>query len=299
MIRLTSKKLTPSTSKHLAAVQQVISAETTFEAQAKKASSKWDSKTSGQDARAAFVEIKATLLKMCVGVEICVYCENNEATDVEHIFPKKMYPEKAFSWDNYVLACKHCNTTYKSDNFSVFNPSGSTTELDVKPPRGTYQQPPTDDALFLNQRIEDPMDFFELDLINQQFIYTAKHQAGTREHRRAEYTITLLGLNKRAPLISARKHATKYFRDRLGRYVAVINSQTFADLKAAIDDDFGGVDETLVFNSEKERIKRSIKEDIQTYSHPSVWKELVRQRANLPSINALLNAAPEALNWIP
>lgn len=299
MIRLTSKKLKPLTSTHLAAVQQVILAEPTFEAQAKKASSKWDSKTSGQDAKAAFTEIKETLIKMCVGVEICVYCENNEATDVEHIFPKKMYPEKAFSWKNYVLACKHCNTTYKSDNFSVFNPRNSATELDVKPPRGTYRQPPTDDALFLNQRIEDPMDFFELDLINRQFIYTAKHQIGTRERRRAEYTINLLGLNKRAALIRARENATKYFRDRLGRYVDIINSTTFADLKAAIDDDFGGVNEALVFNSEKERIKKSIKEDVQTYSHPSVWKELVRQRANLPRINALLNAAPEALNWIP
>ncbi len=299
MIRLNSKNIKPSTRKHLAAVQQMILTEPTFEAQAKKASSKWDSKTSGKDARAAFTEIKETLIKMCVGVEICVYCENNEATDIEHIFPKKVYPGKAFSWDNYVLACKHCNTTYKSDNFSVFDPRNSTTELDVKPPRGNYQSPPTDDALFLNQRIEDPMDFFELDLINRQFIYTAKHQAGTREHRRAEYTINLLGLNKRGGLIRAREHANKYFRDRLGRYVGVLNSKTFVELKAAIDDDFGGVNETLIFSSEKERIKQSIKEDVQTYSHPSVWKELVRQRANLPRINSLLNAAPEALSWIP
>jgi uncharacterized protein (TIGR02646 family) len=299
MIRLISKNPKATSINHLASVQQAILNEPTFEAQAKKASSRWDSKTSTRAAKEAFADIKKTLIEMCVGVEICVYCEQNEATDIEHIFPKKLYPEKAFSWDNYVLACGKCNTHHKADNFSVFNPRNSTDELDVKPARGTYQPPPTDDALFLNQRNEDPMDFFELNLTLQQFIYTPKHPAGTRNRLKAEYTIKLLGLNSRASLVRARQNATKYFRDRLGKYVDAINSTNFAELKAAIDDDFGGINETLDFNTEKERIKQSIKEDVQTYSHPSVWKELVRQRANLPRINALLNAAPEAVDWIP
>lgn len=299
MIRLTSKNIKAATQSHLDSVQQTILGESVFADQAKKASSSWDSKTSSQAAKDAFAEIKATLISMCVGVEICVYCENNEATDIEHIFPKKMYPERAFSWDNYVLACSKCNTTHKSDNFKVFNPQNSAIEFDVRPPRGTYLQPPTDDALFINQRIEDPMDLLELDLVSQQFVFTEKFPIGTREHLKAKYTKELLGLNSRAALVTARKQAVKYFRDRLGKYVEAQKSTNFAELEAAIDDDFGGVNVAAAFNDEKVRIQEAIKKDVLEYPHPTVWKELMRQRANLPRINSFVNQVPEVLTWLP
>jgi hypothetical protein len=296
MIRLTSKILEDSTLNHIAEVQKTISNETGFADMVKKAVAKWDSKNSGTG-KNAFEEIKTLLIEMCIGIEICVYCENNEATDIEHIFPKKIYPDKAFSWGNYVLACKICNTTYKSDNFKVFNPQNSTIEFDVKPPRKTYLQPPNDDALFINQRIEDPMDFLELDLINQKFIFIEKFPEGTREFLKAQYTKELLHLNKRATLVKARENATKFFRDRLGRYVTATKATIFFDLKEAIDEDFGWIDENLAFNSEKERIRKEIKADILTYPHITVWKELIRQRDKLPKINQLLNDAPDVLNW--
>jgi HNH endonuclease len=296
MIRLTSKILNDFTLNHLNEVQQSISDEAAFENRVKKAASKWDGKNSGAG-KNAFEEIKKLLIEMCIGIEICVYCENNEATDIEHIFPKKIYPDKAFSWENYVLACKTCNTTYKSDNFKIFNPQNSTVEFDVKPPRKTYLQPPNDDALFINQRIEDPMDFLELDLVNQKFIFIEKFPAGSREFLKAQYTKELLRLNKRATLVKARKNATKFFRDRLGRYVKANKALSFSDLKEAIDEDFGWVDETLPLNSEKERIKEEIKDDILSYPHITVWRELIRQRDKLPKINQLLNDAPEVLNW--
>jgi hypothetical protein len=172
------------------------------------------------------------------------------------------------------------------------------TEFDVKPPRGQYLPPPNDDALFINQRLEDPMDLLELDLVTQQFILVERHPAGTREYLKAKYTKDLLGLNARAALVTARRNAAKFFRDRLGKYVEASNAATFDELKQAIDDDFGGVDDTLAFADERERIKESIKTDVLTYSHPTVWKELMRQRANLQRINALVNQAPEVLAWM-
>jgi uncharacterized protein (TIGR02646 family) len=297
MIHLTSKTIQAATNEHLSSVQEAILSEHGFEAQARRASSRWDSKTSSNAAREAFRDIKETLIRMCVGVEICVYCENNEATDIEHIFPKKLYPEKAFSWDNYVLACGKCNTHYKSDRFKIFNPTNSTIEVDVTPPRGMYLQPATDDALFINQRVEDPMEYLELDLVNQQFIFTERHTEGSREYYKAKYTKELLGLNTRASLIAQRKNATKYFRDRLEKYVKTKGATNFDELVAAINDDFGGVDRAKNFELEKTAILESIKNDILTYSHLTVWKELVRQRNNLPKINAFLNQAPEALGW--
>ena len=296
MIKLNSKNIQGSSIAHLNSIQKQIAGEVTFEAQVKKAVSKWDSKVSGEG-KEAFKDIKDTLLGMCVGVEICVYCEQNEATDIEHIFPKKLYPEKAFFWSNYVLACAKCNTHHKSDKFKIFNPADSTTEIDITPPRRTYVKPPNDAALFINQRLEDPMDYFELDLVNQQFIFVEKHVAGTKEYLKANYTKELLGLNKRAALIANRRNAAKFYISRLEKYVAAKMSTNFEELEASINDDWGAINNTVNFQNERNRILSSIKNDIMTYSHPTVWKELVRQRQNLPKTNSLLNRAAEAISW--
>ena len=296
MTNLNSKNIQASSVTHLSLVQQDIINEPTFEAQAKKAKAKWDSKTSG-GGKAAFKNIKETLIGMCVGVEICVYCEQNEATDIEHIYPKKLYPEKAFTWNNYVLACGKCNTHYKSDKFKIFNPQNSTTEEDVTPPRGTFVKPANDDSLFINQRVENPLDFFELDLVNQQFVFTEKFPEGTREHKRAKYTKDLLGLNTRAALVANRRNAAKFYVSRLEKYVAAKAATTFQELTDSINDDWGALDHTKDFDLEKNRIIDSIKSDILSYSHPTVWKELVRQRQNLPKTNLFLTQAPEALTW--
>ncbi|MEO8148998.1 MAG: HNH endonuclease [Bacteroidia bacterium] len=296
MINLNSETIQASSVAHLSLVQNQIINESTFEAQAKKANAKWSSKASGTG-KAAFKDIRNTLIRMCVGVEICVYCEQNEATDIEHIFPKKLYPEKAFAWDNYVLACSKCNTHHKSDKFKIFNPKNSTTAQDVTPARGTFTKPANDDALFINQRIENPLDFLELDLVNQQFVFTEKFAAGTREYLKAKYTKDLLGLNTRAALVANRKNAAKFFISRLEKYVAAKNAQNFQDLINAINDDWGAIDKNKNFANAKQGILDSIKNDILSYSHPTVWKELIRQRQKLPKTNTLLNQAPEALNW--
>lgn len=291
MLRLNSENLAKESSDYLASEQDEIDALNEFESKAKKAISLWGSKSAS-----SFKKIKELLIKMCVGVEICVYCENNEATDVEHIYPKKLYPEKAFIWENYVLACGKCNSHHKSDKFKIFKSLASADSEDVTPPRKTYRQPSNDDALFINQRKEDPMNFLELDLLQQTFIFIEKFPEGTREYYRASYTIDLLGLNKRGALIAARKNAARFFVGRLEKYVDAKNSADFQELKDAVDD-FGTIDETKNFAQEKNRILESIKKDILENSHPTVWKELIRQRNSLPKTNRLLNDAPEAVNW--
>lgn len=121
MIRLSSKVLSGKVETHLSKVQARVDVQADFAAKAIRAKNEWDSKTSSKTKRAAFGEIKETLLEMCVGTEICNYCENNEATDIEHIYPKSFFPERAFHWDNYLLACKTCNSTYKQDRFAIFD----------------------------------------------------------------------------------------------------------------------------------------------------------------------------------
>ena len=43
----------------------------------------------------------------------CSYCERegfSSALDVEHIEDKDAHPDKEFLWDNFLLACKNCNS---------------------------------------------------------------------------------------------------------------------------------------------------------------------------------------------
>lgn len=42
--------------------------------------------------------------------EKCAYCENIIARDVEHFYPKSLYPKRMFKWANLLWACKNCNT---------------------------------------------------------------------------------------------------------------------------------------------------------------------------------------------
>lgn len=296
MIQLSSKSILPSSLTHLDSVQFKIVNTTVFKDKALLASVLWKSKKSG-GGFTVFKDIKDTLIEMCVGVEICVYCEHNEATDIEHIYPKKLYPEKAFTWDNYVLACGKCNTHHKSDKFKIFNPKFSSTIENVTPTRGTFIQPANDEAVFINPRVENPMDFLELDLINKQFIFTEIYPVGTKEYERAKYTKELLGLNTRAALVANRKVAAKFYVSRLEKYASAKASTNFQELMAAINDDWGGIDHTKDFIGEKLNILSSIKNDIISYSHPTVWKELIRQRSKLRRTDQLLNQVNEALTW--
>jgi uncharacterized protein (TIGR02646 family) len=67
----------------------------------------------------AFQEVRATLKSMAAGLERCMYCEDSAGTDIEHFWPKAAYPERAFSWTNYLLACSSCNSNYKREKFPL------------------------------------------------------------------------------------------------------------------------------------------------------------------------------------
>jgi uncharacterized protein (TIGR02646 family) len=67
----------------------------------------------------AFQEVRATLKAMAAGLERCMYCEDSAGTDIEHFWPKAAYPEKAFSWTNYLLACSSCNSNHKREKFPL------------------------------------------------------------------------------------------------------------------------------------------------------------------------------------
>lgn len=294
MILLNSENLTVATANHLRLMQADINGKATFSEQAERASSLWNGKSGTVSGGKAFTEIKEMLIEMCVGVEICNYCENNEATDIEHIYPKSHFPEKAFVWENYLLACKICNSTYKLDKFRVFSPANSNHSVEVLRGGG---KPATDDSVLLNPRVEDPMDYLILDIRGTTFRFVAIPNLDERNTEKANYTIDLLGLNDRDALVEGRRAAGRYYISRLEKYVRLKEATDFAALESIVTD-LDLLDTQAPFAAEQSRLLDAVKKEILHYSHPTIWKELLRQRDHLPKTNNLLNQAPEALTWI-
>jgi uncharacterized protein (TIGR02646 family) len=71
----------------------------------------------------AFQEVRRTLAEMASGIERCMYCEDSKGTAIDHFWPKADYPDRAFTWLNYMLACSECNSK-KSKRFPL-DPQGA------------------------------------------------------------------------------------------------------------------------------------------------------------------------------
>ncbi|MBX3223361.1 MAG: hypothetical protein KF795_22805 [Labilithrix sp.] len=79
----------------------------------------WRNKTSGNKRKTAFKEVQLKLRRMAAGRARCMYCEDSLGTDIDHFRPKAAHASFAFSWTNYLLACSHCNSNEKRDEFPV------------------------------------------------------------------------------------------------------------------------------------------------------------------------------------
>lgn len=286
MLLLISKPLSKGAHAHLKAVQGKINRSSDPVKQA-KASWKSDQKQS------SFKSVRKALTAMCVGTGICNYCENNEATDIEHIFPKSFFPELAFAWENYLLACKTCNSHYKLDKIAVFNPAGSTTRFDVA--RGTL--PPTKEVLMINPRTDDPLDFWDLDLRTGVFLESPA--SGTCEFLKAAYTLEVLALNDREALREAREVRAKYLYQKLNAAVLVHEALDFAALDAIVNanDPFITLDHTRTFQAVQAELLGSIQNAILSGPHPTVWAEIKRQQATITNFASLFTRCPQALTW--
>jgi uncharacterized protein (TIGR02646 family) len=94
----------------------------------------------------------------------CAFCEGkpqeNGNIEVEHFFPKSIYPKKIFSWENFLPSCRKCN--------------------DSKLVHDTGQEP------IINPYDDNPDDYFE---------YTDILIAPINENKKARDTITVCSLN--------------------------------------------------------------------------------------------------------
>lgn len=96
----------------------------------------WDNKN-----RNHFDVIRAQLKAMAAGRSNCMYCDDSVGTDIDHFEPRAHDYARTFDWDNYLLACSHCNSNAKRDNY----------------PLDSHGQP-----LLIDPSVEDPDDHLAL-----------------------------------------------------------------------------------------------------------------------------------------
>ena len=63
--------------------------------------------------------LRDLLGEMAAGRERCMYCGDNQGTDIDHFEPIDRYPMRTFDWTNHVLACSLCNSHLKGAAFPL------------------------------------------------------------------------------------------------------------------------------------------------------------------------------------
>ena len=123
----------------------------------------------------------------------------------------------------------------------------------------------------VDPRHEDPLEFFDLE-ITDTFLFVPRNGLSKTNSARSKYTIDLLKLN-RDVLLRARRNAYGNYRARLQEYISRREN---------------GADEI-----ELERLKT----EIPAGDHPTVWREMQRQRRDIEELRRLFADVPEALGW--
>ena len=117
----------------------------------------------------------------------CCYCEKIIAKDIEHFYPKTMYPKRMFDWDNLLRACKDCNfEKLSADPDDPLDSSGTRSLLD-----------PTKDR---------PEDYLSWDLLTGLPV-CINHVAGVH---RGERTVRVCDLDNQKFNDQRRKQADRF-----------------------------------------------------------------------------------------
>jgi len=237
-----------------------------FEVKRSKAKESFSQKN--KKGNSVFDAIKIKLLEISPGIERCVYCEDSKCDEVEHIYPKDLYPQYCFVWSNYVYACGTCNAP-KNNKFAIFrHDNGAYQEVNpIK--KEQIVEPPSGDCVLINPRVDNPLDFCRLDLETFKFVILA--QPNTKDYQRADYTYNMvLRLNgQREYLRKQRENAYTNYKARLHSYNSHKSEGT---LSFKLN--------TMIANLQRE-------------SHPTVWKEMQRYH----SIGLLSKIDPDLDNW--
>jgi uncharacterized protein (TIGR02646 family) len=114
MRRINRRSLEQATLKKLARRTKQITDLASHEERAQKAKDLWKAKLVCFER-----DVELRLLEMAGAGGLCMYCEGNEGSSIDHFWPKADYPERSFVWENYLWACSVCNSNLKRDAFPL------------------------------------------------------------------------------------------------------------------------------------------------------------------------------------
>lgn len=264
MLYIQSLDLTANTQDALQRFQDEIDTLSSYQDKVIQCPRKWKNKSSSP----ALNEVRDTLKSMCLGVERCMYCEDNCGHTVEHIQPKTFYPEKTFIWENFLFVCAKCNSD-KGNKHAVFSEDNSII-IQLERKNGVDIVEPTIGAeVFINPRLDYPSEFLELELLGGTFQFIPKYGLTPSDKLRTEHTIDILDLN-RDVLTEARKTSYHLYKS------------VFTDF----------------INTKAKGKKHDFFPDgLRKMNHPTVWYEMKRQNQLIPELKTLFEEEPSALNW--
>jgi uncharacterized protein (TIGR02646 family) len=269
MVQIEPAQLPRHAEEGLLRYQAEVDAERNYAQRVETAAAKF--KSYNRKTNTVFEQVKSVLDVMCSGARRCMYCEDSAADEVEHHHPKNLYPELTFRWDNYLFACGPCNGP-KNNRFAVFTDGGEILAIERKR-GGRVTKPAVGEKVLLDPRAENPLNYLMLDIGGGTFRFVPIAARRSREARRAEYTIDVLGLNRRAFLPRARREAYGSYRARMVEFGKMRDRGT------------GGKELSLLVDA------------MRRMQHPTVFHEMRRQRQLLPELKNLFQEVPEALNW--
>lgn len=268
MLQLPKKvKLSSEAAAQLKKWQAEIDALPTYKEQIEQAKKSWGKSNN------TFREVKSKLRDLSNSTRRCSYCQDSYADEVEHIYPKDIYPDKTWDFGNYLYACGPCNGP-KNNRFGWIK-AGKLIESDRPrpiPANYVYTKPKKLPIALINPRVEDPFKYLELDIVSS-FRFLPAVGVDKVGGVRAKYTIDVLKLNSKDFLVKARRNAYVNYRSRLREYIhQKENGASKAELKELI-------------------------EGIQDESHPSVWHQMKILKDFIAELKELFKNAPEALKW--
>lgn len=260
MLKLRESSVVGTNKEYLDDQQSLIDQQPDYAAQVEKAKDLWEHKST-----AIFAELRSLLESLCSGARRCHYCEDSAADEVEHVWPKSVYPDKTFRWTNYLFVCGPCNG-HKGSKFAVFDNAGSVIEI-VRRKAKPVVPPTSGKPVFLDPHLENPMDYMEFEPFTGLFVPLG--EKGGINYIRAEYTIRILGLNTRDYLSRARRSAYKSYLNSASYYVVRKSENAPAD----------------------ELTRR--RSELSDSHHPSVWVEIKRLAQAGLEHQQIFKAAPE------
>lgn len=111
--------------------------------------------------------------------ERCMYCGDSQGTDIEHFWPKTLYPRKMFRWNNLLLGCTACGRDHKGTRFPL--------DAGKKP-------------LLIDPTKDDPWLSLDFDPMTGNF--SPRYDANRNPAPKGKDTVEVLGLDKRESLAS-------------------------------------------------------------------------------------------------